>query len=204
MLTNKFYLPTLLLLFAVNLGFSQEKKTVEVGDKIENVKIRDSKDKPVDIPFFGEKVLMVYYSDPDKPSRNSFLTERMKEEELNGEDFYGFGIVNLKDAPFFPNGVVRFMIRQEEKKNAKHNVKIYTDPDHILKKAWNLGDVNDQFAIIVVSKEGEVLFYQEEELSEPQTERFITWLKGYLEQDKSNSATISTQQKNTNKTKKGA
>lgn len=162
----------------VSTAFAQER--IQVGDYVQNTEVRDSKNNPVMLPYFGEKTIMIFYSDPDRPNRNEYLAERLKQEELNGDDFYGFGVVNLKDAPFFPNGLVRFMIRREEKKNAKHNVKIYTDPDHLLKNAWNFGDVNDQFAVSVISKEGEVLFYQEKELTENETEDFIVWLRDYL------------------------
>ena len=60
-------------------------------------------------------------------------------EKIHRQSIHGFGIVNLKDAPMLPNSIVRAMIRKKVKQTG---AAIYTDPDRILSKAWDLGDCN--------------------------------------------------------------
>ncbi len=160
------------------------KSTLQTGDVVANVEIRDSKDAPVMLPGFGDQYLLLFYSDPEVPKRNSYFIEQMKTERFNDrENFLSYGIVNLKDARFYPNNLVRMGIRREEKKYEDQQVKIYTDPSHIVKSAWNLGEVDNEFAVIFLDKSGEVLFYQAEELSNREADNLIRLIYKTLGED---------------------
>ena len=77
--------------------------------------------------------------------------------------------MNLKDAPMIPNGMARSMAK---KRTAKNGALVLADQDRILSKAWNLGDCNNQFVLMIVSKEGELVFLRKGELSEQDIEAF--------------------------------
>ena len=87
-----------------------------------------------------------------------------------------FGIVNLKDAPMLPNSIVRAMIRKKVKQTG---AAIYTDPDRILSKAWDLGDCNDQFVLLFVTKDGEVEFMSKGEMTQQQIDEFYRVIDKY-------------------------
>ncbi|BDD12182.1 hypothetical protein FUAX_46140 (plasmid) [Fulvitalea axinellae] len=162
----------LILTLSAQLTFAQD-TTLKVGDKVENVEIRDSKNKPVVLPSFGEKNLLIFYADPDKPDKNKYFIDQLEALKLPKDiDFFCFGIVNLKDTAL-PNGLVRWAVRIKERAYKEQKPTILTDPKHILKKAWNLGDVNNCMTMILIDKSGEILYYQAEELNREQSDHLI-------------------------------
>ena len=116
-----------------------------------------------------QKNLMIFYVDPDHASQNSAFVAELEENQVKSDKIYGFGIVNLKDAPLLPNSIVRMMVRRKVKKTG---AAIYTDPDHMLRDAWGLGDVNDQFVLMLVAKDGTIEFLSKGELSKAQIDEF--------------------------------
>ena len=84
--------------------------------------------------------------------------------------------MNLKDAPMLPNSIVRAMIRKKVKQTG---AAIYTDPDRILSKAWDLGDCNDQFVLLFVTKDGEVEFMSKGEMAQQQINEFYRVIDKY-------------------------
>lgn len=151
----------------------KEKSGIALGDKVEAVDIRDSSNDPVPLPSIGEKLVLLFYIDPDKPKYNREFYDRLTEEDFPTEIFHCYGIVNLKDAPLLPNGIVRFMIRREEEAYKDKGAKVYTDPSHILKKAWNLTDLNNKAAVILINDNKEVVFYQTDEMTPENSEDLI-------------------------------
>ena len=77
----------------------------ELPRKVQNVEVLDLDGKPAKLPHFGEKNLMIFYVDPDRHKQNEdFTIELEKNGRASGENIYGFGVMNLKDAPMVPNG----------------------------------------------------------------------------------------------------
>ena len=144
-------------------------QTATVGTKVKQTKVCDPSNNPVELPYFGKKNLMIFYVDPDHASQNSAFVAELEENQVKIEKIYGFGIVNLKDAPLLPNSIVRMMVRRKVKKTG---AAIYTDPDHMLRDAWGLGDVNDQFVLMLVAKDGTIEFLSKGELSKAQIDEF--------------------------------
>lgn len=142
----------------------------EVPYEVSNVELLDLDGKAAKLPYWGEKNLMIFYVDPDRHSQNSEFTEELeRNHRAEGENLYGFGIMNLKDAPMIPNGMARSMAK---KRTAKNGALVLADQDRILSKAWKLGDCNNQFVLMLVSKEGELVFLRKGELSDEDIEAF--------------------------------
>lgn len=151
-------------------------QTAHVGSKVCQAEVRDSNNEPVKLPCFGEKHILIFYPDPDKSSQNNEFTDYLEEHQINSDNIYSFGVVNLKDAPLFPNGLVRAIIRSKEKKTG---ATIYTDPDHLLRDAWGLGDVNNLFTIIFVTRDGEIAFLKKGEMSKGDIDEFFAVIDKY-------------------------
>ena len=133
-------LKNFLALTALSLAFgtvSAQTEEAALPRKVSNVEVLDLEGKPVTLPYWGEKNLMIFYVDPDHANQNKEFRENLEKNQIDSPNIYGFGIVNLKDAPMLPNSIVRAMIRKKVKQTG---AAIYTDPDRILSKAWDLGD----------------------------------------------------------------
>lgn len=160
------------LLFGVSALSAQD-----LPRKVENVQILDLDDNPSKLPYFGEKNLMIFYVDPDRHKQNEDFTEDMeKNHRAEGENLYGFGVMNLKDAPMVPNGMARSMAK---KRTAKNGATVLADENRVLSTAWGLGDCNNQFVLMLVSKEGELVFLRKGELSEKDKAEFYRVVEQY-------------------------
>jgi len=148
----------------------------ELPRKVENVELFDLENNPVRLPEWGEKNLLIFYIDPDKHKQNEDFTYDMElNHRAEGDNLYGFGIINLKDSGF-PNFIVRGMAR---KRTAKNGATVLADKDRTLSAAWGLGDCNDKFVLLLVSKEGELVFMRKGELSEEDKAEFYRVVEAY-------------------------
>lgn len=164
-----------ILLGLPGISYAQE-QTAKVGTKVSQTSVRDSNNDPVELPYFGEKHLLIFYPDPDHASQNQEFTDYLEENQIDSDNIYGFGVVNLKDAPLYPNSLVRSIIRKKERKTG---ATIYTDPDHLLRDAWGLGEVNNLFTILFVTREGEIAFLKKGELTEQDQKEFFEVIEKY-------------------------
>lgn len=145
--------------------------------KVENVKIVDLEGNPASLPCFGEKTLMIFYVDPDRHKQNEDFTLELEENHrAQSDNIYGFGVMNLKDAPMIPNGMARSMAK---KRTAKNGATVLADQERTLSTAWGLGDCNNQFVLMIVSKEGELVFLRKGELSAKDKEEFYRVIEKY-------------------------
>ena len=136
----------------------------ELPRKVQNVEVLDLDGKPAKLPYFGEKNLMIFYVDPEQNHR------------AESDNIHGFGVMNLKDAPMVPNGMARNMAK---KRTAKNGATVLADQNRILSTAWALGDCNNQFVLMIVSKEGELVFLRKGELSDADKEAFYETIEKY-------------------------
>ncbi|MBB6459099.1 YtfJ family protein [Flammeovirga kamogawensis] len=159
-ITINFSLSILFSLFISSAVIAQEKHTLQRGDKIEKVDIRDLHNKPAVTPGIGEKVTLIFYPDPDSPSQNDVFVDEIKRWKFPEEEYMAYGIVNLADSPY-PNSVIRFMTRMVRKRSKQEaDALILTDPKSLVQEAWNTGDCNNSFAILLVDADGKVLFWK--------------------------------------------
>lgn len=136
-----------LLLVAVLLSSASGRASaIEVGDLVHPVQVRDANDKAAWLPDLGRKVLVIFYTDPDEKEQNEPFREQLKAAKLDRRYFRGLGIVNLKDT-WKPNFAVRAVVR---KKIKKFKSVILTDPSHIVKHRWELGDCNGKDVVLII------------------------------------------------------
>lgn len=164
-------LGTLLVLMMALTATAQENK-----DKLQNVELKNLKNQPAMLPWWGEKHLLIFYVDPDRHKQNEDFTIEIEENHAaQGDNIEGFGVLNLKDT-MLPNGIVRTMARKRTEKNG---ATVLADTDRALAKAWGLGDCNNQFVLMLVSKDGEMLFLRKGELTEEDKAEFYRVVKLY-------------------------
>ena len=149
----------------------------ELPRKVSNIEILDLNGKPVKLPHFGEKNLMIFYVDPDRHKQNNdFTLEPERTHRAASKNLYGFGNMNLKDAPMIPNGMARNMAKKRTEKNG---ALVLADQERVLSTAWGLGDCNNQFVLLFVTKEGELVFLRKGELSEQDKQAFYDVIDRY-------------------------
>ena len=132
--------------------------------KVSDVTLLDLNGDPTQLPYWGEKNLMIFYIDPDHHKQNEDFTTDMEENHrVEGENLFGFGVMNLKDAPMIPNGMARNMARKRTASNG----------------ATVLADQNNTFVLLLVSKEGDLVFMRKGPLSDADKKEFYQVVQKY-------------------------
>lgn len=150
---------------------------LKLPHKVKNVTILDLNGNPATLPMWGEKNLMIFYVDPDHHKQNQEFTEELEQNHrASGNAIVGFGVMNLKDAPMVPNGMARSMARKRTEKNG---ATVLADQDRVLSREWGLGDCNNLFVLMIVSKEGELVYMKKGELSAADKEEFYKVVDKY-------------------------
>lgn len=145
--------------------------------KVSNVEVLDVDGKPAKLPHWGEKNLLIFYVDPDRHKQNEdFTVDMEKNHRVEGDNLFCFGVMNLNDAPMIPNGIARNMAR---KRTAANGGTVLADQGSILRDTWKLGDCNNLFTLLLVSKEGELVFMRKGVLSEADIEEFYKVVQAY-------------------------
>ncbi len=164
--------------FLIALGLvTSPALAVQVGDVLKNVNIKDAEDEPATIPYWGEKVLTIFYTDPDVSDQNDPFADLLDAANLPEAKHKGIGIANMKDAPLKPNFVIRAIIRG---KIEKYDTIILTDPDQVIPGAWNLGDCNDLSVVLVIDKTGTVRYVKKGAMSRKDQEEAMAIIRGLI------------------------
>lgn len=135
-----------LLVMVIAVGSLTAAHAAKVGHELPSPPVRDVDDKPSKIPDFGKKVLAVFYTDPDVKDQNEPFRDKLKAASPDMTRYRGLGIVNLDDT-WMPNFAIRKVIRN---KIRKFNAVILTDPDHLVQKAWKLGECNGKDVVLII------------------------------------------------------
>ena len=145
--------------------------------KVKDVTLLDLNGKATTLPGWGEKNLMIFYIDPDHSGQNEDFTDELEaNHRAQGDNILGFGIMNLDDAPMVPNSLARKMAA---KRTATNHATVLADQNSILSSSWNLGDCNNKFVLLIVTKEGELVFMRKGELSEQDKADFYKAIENY-------------------------
>ena len=143
---------------------------------LDNVELKDLRNKPTTLPYYGEKHLLIFYVDPDKHKQNdAFACEIEENKYCESDKIVGFGILNLKDT-VFPNSIVKMIARKRTEKN---NATIIADTDNIVEQQWGLGECNNWFVIMFVTKDGEMVFCRKGEFTEQDKKDFYATIDKY-------------------------
>ena len=147
-----------------------------IPHKVENIELKNLDNKPMRLPFFGERNIIFFYIDPDKHKQNEEFTYEMERRHTaTGPNIEGFGVLNLKDT-MLPNALIRMMSRTRTEKN---NAIVLADDNRNLARAWGLGDCNNCFVLLVVNKQGELVYCKKGELSKEDQEEFYKVVDKY-------------------------
>lgn len=145
--------------------------------KVHDVTLIDLYKQSTQLPYFGQKHLLIFYVDPEVHKQNEAFTYEIEENHAaDSPDIYGFGIINAKDAPWYPNGIIRSMARKRTEKNG---ALVLMDENRILARQWGLGDCDDCFVMLFVTKEGELVFMRKGEFSEQDKRDFYKMIEQY-------------------------
>lgn len=143
------------LFFLCAMTFAGWGQHAIVGQAVSNVKILNSNDQPTIMPYFGEKVLVVLYTDPDVKDINDPLSAAIKTKRFSTDKYAGVGIANCK-ATWIPNSAIRMKARQKEKQFPSSIVLI--DDNEKLKQAWGLADCDGKGVVLVIGKDKKIKF----------------------------------------------
>lgn len=154
-------------------------QSAKLPHRVENVKVKNLQGEDVTLPYFGEKNLFIFYIDPDTGiggNANYKYSDVLEAKGVTGgPNMFGFGILNLADTKL-PKGIVRSMSR---KRTAKNNGLVLDDGNHTLRDKWGLGDCDGKFCFMIVTKQGELVFFQKEEMSKTEQEQFLEYVEQY-------------------------
>ena len=168
-----------LLLMAIFVVSAVEAQELTTPRKVENVTIKDISGNTVTLPEFGKKNLLIFYVDPDsymKGGANKKLSDELEENgRAAGAAIRGFGVMNFPDTGL-PKNMVRNMARKRSEKNG---ATILDDDQQLLKQSWGLGDCNNKFVIMIVSKEGELVYCAKDDLDAAGIEAFYKFVDKY-------------------------
>ena len=140
-----------------------------IGKIMTSLMISDANNQPKQIPFVGEKILLLQYTDPDVKDVNDKLSDAVKAKKFSDKLYQGIGIANCKDT-WIPNAGIRMKARQKEKQYAGSVIML--DEDHVLPKALGLGDCNGFGVLMVVGKD-KVIKYMKKIGSEEESQKAI-------------------------------
>lgn len=143
---NKLFLAIALYgLFAANTVFSQA-----TNKAVPAIQLADPNNKPKALPGLGEKVLTIFYTDPDVKDVNDQLSNALTAKKFPQDKYSGIGIANCKDT-WIPNAGIRMKSRQKEKQFP--GSVILLDQDHIFPKALELDDCDEAGVVVVIGKD---------------------------------------------------
>ena len=127
-------------------------------------------------PIVGRETYLDFYVDPDRHKQNeAFTYELEKNRRASSPKIESFGVLNLKDTKL-PKGIIRSMAK---KRTAKNRALVLSDENRTLSSSWNLGDCNNKFVLIFISKDGELLFVRKGELTEQDKQEFYALIEQY-------------------------
>lgn len=167
------------ILAAIVTIFAVSAQAQSLPRKVSNVTIKDLYGNPTSLPNYGKKNLLIFYVDPDAylamNKNNKFAEELEANGRAAGPNIYGFGILNFPDT-FLPKDMLRKICRKRVEKNG---ATIIDDGEHLFKNAWGLGDCNQKFMLLIVSKTGELVYVQKEEITPAGKEEFYRIIEKY-------------------------
>jgi predicted transcriptional regulator len=180
--TKKFTLLAGMLCFSLLIPIVGKAQSVTVAGKsmiMNALMITDANNQPKAIPFVGEKVLLIQYTDPDVKDINDKLSDAVKAKKFDAKVYQGIGIANCKDT-WIPNAGIRMKARQKEKQYAGSIVML--DEKHIISEALGLGDCNGMGVLMIVGKD-KVIKYMKKITSEEESVKATQEVVKLLEEE---------------------
>ncbi len=159
------------------LLFSLSLSAVEIGQTLPTVTLDEEKGGRVTGEAWSStelqgKVHLLFYVDPDEKDLNNALSDAVKAAEMDRSKYASVAIINMA-ATWKPNFAINSALKKKQEK-FPHTVYV-KDMDKHLVKAWNVADDNSD--IILLDKNGKVLFYHEGQVEGDQINKVIRLIK---------------------------
>lgn len=151
-----------------------------VGDEAPNGKVEDADGKALETKTFKGKPMLIVYEDRDAAEQNTALKKELS--DLAKGDKYKSkialaAVADVSSFDFWPvKGFVKDAIREESK---KAGTTIYCDWNASFRKAFKL--TKGKSNIVLVGKDGKVLFAGDGALSESNRKKLLALLKAQVE-----------------------
>lgn len=129
----------------------------QTGKTVNAVKLLDVYDNDAEIPYLGEKVLALFYIDPDVQGLSEPLSDALEEVKFPLDRFAVAGIADCKDT-WLPNSLIRMKARKKQERFPQ--ALIFLDNKHTLASAWDLGDCNNKLAILVIGRDMKIKYFR--------------------------------------------
>ena len=116
----------------------------------------------------SEKIIVLFYVDPDESELNNHVSDALKAENYPKEKYGSIGIANMA-ATWLPNFAINMKLKSKQE---KHKETVYVkDLDKTLVKKWGLSDDNSD--VIVFGKDGRVLYSIDGKFTEAQVKEIV-------------------------------
>ena len=116
----------------------------------------------------SEKVIVLFYVDPDESELNNHVSDALKAENYPKEKYGSIGMANMA-ATWLPNFAINMKLKSKQE---KHKETVYVkDLDKTLVKKWGLSD--DNSVVVVFGKDGRVLYSVDGKFTDPQVKEIV-------------------------------
>jgi len=116
----------------------------------------------------SEKVIVLFYVDPDESELNNNVSDALKAENYPKEKYGSIGMANMA-ATWLPNFAINMKLKSKQE---KHKETVYVkDLDKTLVKKWGLSDDNSD--VIVFGKDGRVLYSVDGKFTDAQVKEIV-------------------------------
>ncbi len=164
-------------MFLLPLLFSLSLSAVEIGQVLPTVTLDEDRGGRVSGEAWSSaelqgKVHLLFYVDPDEKDLNNDLSDAVKAAELDRSKFASVAVINMA-ATWKPNFAINSALKSKQEK-FPHTLYV-KDMDRHIVNAWNVADDNSD--IIVLDKEGSVIFYHEGKVEGEQINEVIRLIK---------------------------
>ena len=116
----------------------------------------------------SEKVIVLFYVDPDESELNNHVSDALKAENYPKEKYGSIGMGNMA-ATWLPNFAINMKLKSKQE---QYKSTVYVkDLDKTLVKKWGLSDDNSD--VVVFGKDGRVLFSVEGKFKDEQVKEIV-------------------------------
>ena len=164
-------------IFLLPLLFSLSLSAVEIGQTLPTVTLDEDKGGRVTGEAWSSselqgKVHLIFYVDPDEKDLNNDLSDAVKAAEMDRSKYASVAIINMA-ATWKPNFAINSALKSKQEK-FPHTIYVKDMDKHVI-NAWSVADDNSD--IIVLDKEGSVLFYHAGKVEGEQINEVIKLIK---------------------------
>ncbi|MBX7203003.1 MAG: YtfJ family protein [Bacteroidia bacterium] len=145
----------IITILCLNLHHLHAQTPVGIGSTIAPIIVKNTENQAKPIPFVGEKVLAIFYTDPDVKDINDQLSNAIKAKNFPAAKYQGIGIGNCADT-WIPDALIRMKAKQKQEQFPGSVVLL--DTDHVLSKAWGLRETNETGVFIIIGRDRKVKF----------------------------------------------